>query len=107
MRDQRSLPTHRDGNPEREDREDQASVLRTVIDLHPVQVSVSELISELALDPSEFSERDRIERAVRDLSGVGLLHRHAFLNRPDALIVPTRAAIQAYLLLTNEEGDDE
>lgn len=107
MHDQRSRPTHRDGNPEREDRVDQTSVLLTVIHLHPVQVSVSELIRELALDPSDFRERDRIERAVRDLSGVGLLHRHAYLNRPDALVVPTRVAIHAHGLLTNDGDDDE
>jgi hypothetical protein len=105
MHDQRNRPARNACDPEREDREDQESVLHTVLLLHPVQVSVSELITELARDPSEFAERDRVERAVRDLSGVGLLHRHAYLNRPDALVVPTRAAIHAHRLLTND-GDE-
>ena len=106
MHDQRNRPTRKTGDPASEDREDQASVLHTVLLLHPVQVSVSELIAELALDPNDFSERDGVERAVRDLSAVGLLHRHAYLNRPDALVVPTRAAIQAHRLLTDDDGDE-
>jgi hypothetical protein len=106
MHDKRNRTTRNLGDPEREDREDQAAVLFTVITLHPVQVSLSELISELALDPRDFSERDRVERAVRDLSGVGLLHRDSFVNRPDALIVPTRVAIHAHRLLTDEDDDE-
>lgn len=106
MHDQRNRPTRKLADPAREDREDQSSVLFTVLMLHPVQVSVSELIAELALDPNDFGERDGVERAVRDLSGVGLLHPHAYPNRPDALlVVPTRAAIHAHRLLTDDDGD--
>jgi hypothetical protein len=43
-----------------------------------------------------WSERDRIERAVMDLAGIGLLHRHDFLNRPDSLVTPTQAALDEY-----------
>jgi hypothetical protein len=90
-------------SPDARDRRDQIAVLITVLDLHPIQVTVSEVIRELALDPADFGERDRIERAIRDLAGVGLLHRHDFRNRPDALVAPTRVALRASELL----GDDE
>jgi hypothetical protein len=103
MRTQPSRPTPSDDNPDDRDRRDQIGVLLTVLDLHPIQVTVSEVIRELALDPAEFGERDRVERAIRDLSGAGLLHRHDFRNRPDALVAPTRAALRASELLTDDE----
>ncbi len=62
-------------------------VLQQVLDLHPAQVSVEELIREIAADPGEFAERDAIERAVRDLSRTGLLHRNG------EFVFPTRASL--------------
>ncbi len=103
MRPQRIRPRPSNDGPDATDRRDQVGVLITAIDLHPIQVTLSELIRELTLDPADFGEQDRVRRAVRDLSGVGLLHRHDFRNRPDALVVPTRAALRASELL----GDDE
>lgn len=103
MHDQRSRPTPSDDDPDAQDRRDQLGVLVTVIDLHPVQLTLSELLRELVLDPDDFSERDRVKRAVRDLAGVGLLHQHDFRNRPDALVAPTRAALRASELLADDE----
>lgn len=40
----------------------------------------------------EFSDRDGIERAVRDLTAGGLL------QRMDDLVLPTRAAVKYYEL---------
>jgi hypothetical protein len=37
---------------------------------------------------ADFAQRDAIERAVRDLTGVGLLFRS------DGLVLPTRAALR-------------
>jgi hypothetical protein len=102
MRDQRTRSTTTDVSAAAADRRDQLGVLVTVIDLHPVQVTVPELIRELARDPHEFGERDRVERAVRDLSGCGLLH----LIQPNALLLPTRAALCASELLMEEAGSD-
>ena len=46
----------------------------------------------LALDAKDFAEKDGIARAVRDLTGVGLL-------RVDGeLVSPTRAALRFYAL---------
>lgn len=103
MHDQRSRPTASDDSPEAQERRDQLAILVTVIDLHPVQVTLSELLRELVLDPDDFGEGDRVKRAVRDLAGVGLLHRHDFRNRPDALVVPTRVALRASELLADDE----
>jgi hypothetical protein len=84
----------------------QRAVLTAVIELQPIQVTVSELVRELVRDPESFAERDAVETAVRDLAGIGLLHRHDFLNRPDSLVAPTRAAAVAYDLFVNEGAGD-
>jgi hypothetical protein len=69
----------------REDAATESAVLQHVLALHPVQVTVAELTREA---PEEFAGRDAIERAVRDLTGAGLLHNH------DSFVLPTRAALR-------------
>ena len=59
----------------------------------PTQVTLAELVREVGGEAAEFAERDAIERAVRDLTGAGLLHRH------DAFVLPTRAALRFSELL--------
>ncbi|HEU4706629.1 MAG TPA: hypothetical protein VFS64_05555 [Solirubrobacterales bacterium] len=76
-----------------QDDRDQAAVLREVLLIYPEPLTREELIREKSVGSTEFSERDRIERAVRDLTACGLLHR-----RDDDLVIPTRAAVRAYLL---------
>jgi hypothetical protein len=76
-----------------------------VIDLHPIHATVSELVRQMTLCPDDFGERDRIERAVLDLAGIGLLHLHDFRNRPDSLVAPTQAALCAFDLLDDIEDD--
>jgi hypothetical protein len=56
-------------------------------------VTLAELMREIAGEFADFDERDAIERAVRDLVGVGLLH-----NRED-FVVPSRAALRFNELL--------
>ena len=51
-----------------EDAAVEATVLRQLLLLHPAQVTVEELIVDVAADPEAFAERDAIERAVRDLA---------------------------------------
>lgn len=107
MRPQRSRPIPPEVSPAKQDRMAQKAVLMEVIDLHPIQATVSELIRLLSVSPEDWCERDRIERAVIDLAGIGLLHRHDFLNRPDSLVTPTQAALVANELLMDEYEDED
>lgn len=107
MRDQRSCPTSSDLTTARQDRITQQAVLVVVIDLHPVHATVSELVRQMTRSPGDFGEGDRIERAVFDLAGIGLLHRHDFCNRPDSLVAPTQAALCASDLLSDEAEEDD
>lgn len=75
-----------------QDLRDQAAVLRQVLFLHPQALTLDELVRELTAASPEFCEQDRIERAVRDLVGGGLIHRDG------ARVFPTRAAVLFYEL---------
>jgi hypothetical protein len=74
--------------PAEEDAATEAVVLRHLLALHPVQVTVEELLREVAEEPEDFARRDAVERAVRDLACVGLLHRSG------DLVFPSRAALR-------------
>jgi hypothetical protein len=71
----------------------ESAVLQRVIDVHPAPLTISELVRELAGEDAEFAVRDAIERAARDLSGVGLIHLQ------DEFVRPTRAALRYTELL--------
>jgi hypothetical protein len=66
----------------------QQAALATLLDAHPAQLAVDELVRELTDRPDEFGPRDAIENAVRDLVGAGLVHRHG------TFVFPTRAAVR-------------
>jgi len=74
------------------DDHDQARVLRQVLFFYPESLTLAELSRELTLGSTDFQECDRIERGVRDLIAVGLLHRVG------ALVLPTRAAVHFHAL---------
>jgi hypothetical protein len=76
----------------REDQRDEAAVLMHVVESHPTTLRLSDLIRDLS-DPEDFAERDRIERAVRELVKGGLLFRCG------GAVLPTRSAIYATELL--------
>jgi hypothetical protein len=76
-----------------EDAAVESAVLQRVLDFHPVQVTAAELVREVAGQSPDFAERDAIERAIRDLTGAGLLHSR------DAFVIPTRAALRFSQLL--------
>jgi hypothetical protein len=61
--------------PFEEDNLYEGAVLRHVLDWQPTILRMCDLIREVSRDPSEFGHRDGVERAVRDLTKVGLLHR--------------------------------
>jgi predicted transcriptional regulator len=67
---------------EREDERAQSAVLALVLSEHPTQFTICELAREIDVD-----EGDGVERAVRDLVGVGLLRCEG------ASVLPTRAAL--------------
>jgi hypothetical protein len=68
--------------PGAEDAATQSAVLQQLLDLHPTQVTVAELVREVGRAGAEFAERDAIERAVQDLAAVGLLHLHGGFAQP-------------------------
>jgi hypothetical protein len=76
---------------------DQGVVLIHVLSIYPTHMRLLELVRELTDDSGDFSEGDRIERAVRELIGVGLLFRC------EGLVLPTRAALRFNQILTDEE----
>lgn len=75
-----------------EDARDQSGVLHEVLFIYPEQMTLDELVLAMTMDASGFRERDRIERAVRELIAGGLLHRVG------ELVLPTRAAVNYYAL---------
>lgn len=73
--------------PEAQDLRDQAVVLTQVLANWPTHMALDDLLCEIVRDRGNFDERDRVERAVRDLIGASLVFRCG------ALVLPTRAAI--------------
>lgn len=71
----------------------ESTVIKQVLDVHPVLLTVPELVREIAGEEASFAERDAVERAVRDLGGIGLLHQHG------EFVLPTRAALHFNELL--------
>jgi hypothetical protein len=74
--------------PAAQDLRDQAVVLTLVLSNWPIHLSLDDLLREIVADPDSFAERDRVERAVRDLVDVGLA------LRSDAALIPSRAALR-------------
>ncbi len=81
------------GTTQGDDIATESAVLQQLLDIHPAQLTVAELVREIGGERAGFAERDAIERAVRDLGGVGLLHRR------DDFVAPTRAALRFNELL--------
>lgn len=64
----------------------EAAVLGQLLAHHPGQITFDELVREIAPGAGDFSQRDAVERAVRDLGAAGLVHRSG------ELVLPSRAA---------------
>jgi hypothetical protein len=69
------------------------AVLRQLLDLHPTRLTLEELTREFCASRSDFAGRDAVERAVRDLTAAGLLHKG------EEFVAPTRAALRFNELL--------
>ena len=50
-----------------DDRATEAAVLQLLLDLHPTQLTVAELVREIGGEQIDFAQRDAIERAGRAL----------------------------------------
>src|ERR1700710_701779 len=89
---------------EGEDTRVEAALIQRVLALHPTRVTTDELVRDLAGEDADFGARDGIERAIRELTGAGLLHR-----TDDGFVTPTRAAVHFGELLdpSGSAGDDE
>jgi hypothetical protein len=82
-----------------EDRKFRRAVLDHVIYSHPAHLRVAELVLEITAGrEEEFEGSDAIERAVRDLTGAGLLHC------PSGVVMPTNAAL-CFAELSKEDAD--
>lgn len=76
-----------------EDVRTESAVLQYILAFHPVQTSLEELLREFDQGSGDATQRDAVERAVRDLVGAGLLRRSG------ELVLPTRAALRFDQLL--------
>jgi hypothetical protein len=79
-------------SPAAEDLRDERAIFVHVVETFPETLRLSELIRDLG-DPEDFGERDRIERAVRELVRGGVLFRS------ESVVLPTRTALRSYELL--------
>jgi hypothetical protein len=75
-----------------QDQRNEGAVLRHVVETHPATLRLSDLIRELG-NPDDFSERDGIERAVRELVNAGLLFKS------EGAVLPTRQALYLWQTL--------
>jgi hypothetical protein len=74
---------------EREDDRAQQGVLGILLHIHPGQYSIDEVIREMTAEPDNVIARDRVENAIRDLVGAGLVHRNG------SFVFATRAAVRS------------
>lgn len=80
-------------NPAAEDTAIEAAVLRQLLSLYPVQLTLEELVREIAGEEGDFASRDAVGRAVRELNAAGLVHRNG------EVVLPSRAALRLDELL--------
>lgn len=89
----------RERTPSEQDQKFRRAVLNQVLSLHPTHLRVIELVLEVTAGrDEEFEDSDAIERAIRDLTGAGLLHC------PNAVVMPTNAAL-CFVELCEEDAD--
>ncbi len=80
-------------DPGTEDAALEAAILRQLVALHPIQLTLVELVREFAGEAGDFALKDAVERAVRELTAAGLVHRSG------EVVLPSRAALRLDELL--------
>lgn len=85
-----------EASPASADIRDQGVTLMHVLHRHPTLLRVPDLVREITSGSGDFGERDNVERAVCELTGVGLLHC------PSGLVAPSPAALRFLRIL--QEG---
>lgn len=80
-------------SPVAQDTTIEAAVLRQLLVLHPVQLTLAELVREISDGAADFAASDPVERAVGRLGAAGLIHRSG------DMVIPSRAALRFYELL--------
>jgi hypothetical protein len=80
-------------DPGAEDAAFEAAVLQQLLALHPVQLTLAELVREIVGKADDFSQVDAVERAVQGLAAAGLAHRKG------DVVLPSRAALRFEELL--------
>lgn len=78
-----------------QDIRDQAVVLTFVLTLNPKHLTIPDLARSLNAEPRDFARPDSVERAVRDLTGVGLLQIEAGQVQPTAAALRFIAIIES------------
>lgn len=74
---------------------DQRVALTHVLALDPIHLRIPDLVRELTAGSEDSREDDNMERAVRDLTGIGLL------DCPCGLVAPSRQALHFDLLMSS------
>lgn len=74
-----------------EDLREESLILTYLVDAFPQTLRLSDVIREMG-GGEDFTKRDAVERAVRELMRGGLLFRSC------GAVLPTRAALRAYEL---------
>ena len=82
-----------EASPASEDIRDQGVTLMHVLHRHPTLLRVPDLVREITSGSGDFAEGDNVERAVCELTGVGLLHC------PSGLVAPSPAALRFLAIL--------
>ncbi len=74
-------------SPAGEDLGTEGAILALLLEEHPIQLTMDELVLVLSADPRRLNPEDDAQRAVRELVGAGLL------RRCECFLSPTRAAL--------------
>jgi hypothetical protein len=80
-------------SPSVQDTTIEAAVLRQLLALHPIQLTVGELVREIGGQAGDFAQADAVRRAVGELAAAGLVHRNG------DVVIPSRAALHLDELL--------
>ena len=72
------------------DRQVEAAALLLLLEEHPSQLTVEEIVNELVGTDAEFAARDQVERAIGVLTRMGVAHER------DSVVFPSRATRYLY-----------